>query len=412
MIVITDKTNCCGCQACANSCPKGCISMQADEEGFLYPYVDKQQCVNCGICEKVCPILNKPQTFVGIETYAAKHRNKDVKLRSSSGGVFTALAEVILKEKGVVFGASFDRDWNVVHTYVDTPQELDKLRRSKYVQSNIGKTYQQAKNFLDQGRKVLFTGTPCQIAGLRNYLGKEYENLLTAELFCHGVPSPGVWQKFLRENFDVSLIQDINFRTKQIGWNRPYLSFLLLPHGAAHVYGMKRTLLEIFINKLKIKTSVLSNSFFKAFLRDLISRPICHVCPFRTARFADFCIGDLWGVWPDIITQEDETLGVSAVIVNTAKAQDFFNIYLSASMITQRVDFSKVAKANFPLLTSPKPHPKRADFFARYQAENFNKLAKELLNIKSIWITIPRGLTLKIFHKILNLRSNGKKVDN
>lgn len=401
MITITDKTNCCGCQACANICPKDCISMESDDEGFLYPHVDKTTCVNCGLCEKVCPILHKPQTSPVLATYAAKHTDPEVKLKSSSGGVFSALAEVILKEGGVVFGAAFDKDWNVAHTYAENLQDLDKLRRSKYVQSNIGKTYQQAKIFLDQGRQVLFTGTPCQIAGLRNYLGKAYENLLTAELFCHGVPSPAVWKKFLRENFDVSRIQAINFRTKKIGWNRPYLSFLLLPHGTSHIYGMKRTLLEILINKLKIKTSILSNSFFKAFVRDLISRPTCYVCPFRAARFADFCIGDLWGVWPEIITPQDEALGMSVVLVNTPKAQDFLQrTTVGANIITHGVDFNKVAQANFPLLTSPKPHPKRAEFFARYKQENFNQLAKQLLNIKPLWITIFMSFGKKIAHKL------------
>ena len=219
MITIFDKTNCCGCGACSNICPKSCITMQADEEGFLYPKINKKTCINCGLCEKICPILNKPKTYQILQCYAAKHKNSKIKLKSSSGGIFTALAENILKEGGVVFGAAFDKDWNVRHTFCKNLNDLDKLRRSKYVQSDIGLTYRQTKDFLDKECKVLFTGTPCQIAALRNFLGKEYENLLTAELFCHGVPSPTVWQKFLEENTQKNRIKAIDFRHKRLGWN-------------------------------------------------------------------------------------------------------------------------------------------------------------------------------------------------
>lgn len=399
MITITDKTNCCGCQACANICPKGCIVMKADEEGFLYPHVDKTKCVNCGLCEKVCPILHKPQTYPVLDTYAAKHIRNEVKLKSSSGGIFSALAEVILKDGGVVFGAGFDKDWNVVHSFVETQEDLDKLRRSKYVQSDIGKTYQQAKLFLDKGRPVLFTGTPCQIAGLRNYLGKEYTNLLTAELFCHGVPSPGVWAKFLDENFNLSDIKAINFRDKHISWNSFYLSFIL-SDGSRHAHNQKKSVIEKIFEKLNTSiglSSIFYNCFFRAFLYELIARQACYACHFRGDRLADFSIGDLWGKWPEIISPIDQKMGISALTVNTDKGKKKLE---KLPVTVSKIDFNKVARVNFPLLFSPKPHPKRAEFFARYQTENFNKLVRELLDIKPFWLQIPRGLYRKMIRKM------------
>ena len=400
MITITNKTNCCGCQACANICPKGCISMRADNEGFLYPHVDKTICVNCGLCEKVCPILNKPRTFSVLAAYAAKHTSPEIKLKSSSGGMFSAIAEVILNEGGVVFGAAFDKNWNIVHTYADNLQDLDKLRRSKYVQSNVGNTYQQAKQFLEKGRKVLFTGTPCQIAGLRSYLGKEYENLLTADIICHAAPSPAVWQKFLHENLDIPQIKAINFREKRIGWSNFYLSFLL-PHGL-NAHGNTKTFAERVHFKLRAAAAVVyRNTFLNAFLRELINRPACHTCHFKglNQRLADFTLGDLWGQWPGIITKQDKKLGISALLVNTSKGQTYFK-KINPILAFNPVEAQRVAQFNSALETSTKPHPKRTEFFARYQTENFNKLVRELLNLKPAWVAIPLAITKKIAYKV------------
>ena len=399
MLTITDKINCCGCQACAHSCPQKCIRMKADEEGFLYPQIDSKMCVNCGLCEKVCPILHPPKTYPVLESYAAKHTHTEVKLKSSSGGMFTALAEIILKEGGVVFGAGFDKTWNVVHRSVENLPDLDNLRRSKYVQSDIGKTYQQAKQFLDKGRKVLFTGTPCQIAGLRNYLGKEDANLLTAEIFCHGTPSPGVWKKFLKENFDLSKIKAINFREKRLGWRKFYLNFTL-PNGL-HAHSQKRSLAETLHLKSNCSKGVewfYYNSFFLCFVRELINRPACHSCSFRGCKLADFSMGDLWGQWPDIITPTDKQTGLSAVTLNTPKAQQVFK---QLSIISLPVDYHRIANPlNFPLFTSPKPHPKRALFFARYRQENINKLTRELLNLKPLYIALLSEFFIRIYRKL------------
>lgn len=194
MIQIADKHNCCGCSACANVCPKTCIAMSTDEEGFLYPVVDMSVCVGCGLCEKVCPFLTELRPKKPKNTYAAINPNEEERLRSSSGGIFTLLAQETLKAGGVVFGAAFDGDWSVKHIGIENIKELPKLQGSKYVQSKIGNSYKKAKQLLDKDIPVLFSGTTCQIAGLLKYLRKEYEKLLTVDVICHGVPSPRIWQ--------------------------------------------------------------------------------------------------------------------------------------------------------------------------------------------------------------------------
>lgn len=199
MIDIKEKKECCGCNACAQRCPKSCITMREDSEGFLYPEVDKEICIDCGICEKVCPVMYQGNKRKPLAVYAVKHKNNEIRLSSSSGGVFTALAESVIDEGGVVFGAKFDDNWCVVHSYSETKEGLAAFRGSKYLQSRIGDSFKKVECFLKANRKVLFSGTPCQIAGLKRFLRKEYDNLLTVDFVCHGVPSPGVWREYLNE---------------------------------------------------------------------------------------------------------------------------------------------------------------------------------------------------------------------
>lgn len=235
MINILDKKDCCGCASCAQVCPKQCISMNEDCEGFLYPKVDSAVCVDCGLCEKVCPVINKGYTIVPLATYAAKNKDEKIRYKSSSGGVFTLIAEQILADGGVVFGARFNENWEVIHDYAETVEGLEAFRGSKYVQSVIGDNYKYAKQFLLEGRNVLFSGTPCQIAGLKKFLRKEYENLLTVEVVCHGVPSPKVWRDYLQYKRaqhvvgkntvsssidELPMITGISFRDKISGWKK------------------------------------------------------------------------------------------------------------------------------------------------------------------------------------------------
>ena len=212
MIKIQNKQDCCGCTACVQRCPKHCISLKEDEEGFLYPIVDENICINCGLCEKVCPWLNHLEPISPIEVLAVKNRNEAERMASSSGGVFIALAKEVLSKGGVVFGAVFDENWEVRHTYAETLEAVKPMMGSKYLQSRIGDSYQEAEKFLKEGRQVLFTGTPCQITGLHKFLRKEYSNLLSVDFLCHGVPSPGVWRRYLNEEFDIPSKVDISAR--------------------------------------------------------------------------------------------------------------------------------------------------------------------------------------------------------
>ena len=217
-------TSCTGCGACENICPVSCIQMKPDYEKFLYPVIDEQACIHCGKCEEVCPVKNKVQRDDGIkpEAYALVIGDEDIRRESSSGGAFTVLADYVLDKGGVVFGVGLSEDCRVVtHMAIDNKDELFRLRGSKYVQSSIGRSYQEIKNLLECHRPVLFSGTPCQVEGLKKYLGKEYEELLTADLICHGVPSQYVWNKYLdyREKVSGATVRRTYFRHKKYGWN-------------------------------------------------------------------------------------------------------------------------------------------------------------------------------------------------
>ena len=199
MISIKDKKKCCGCSACVQRCPKQCINFREDNEGFRYPYIDTDKCINCGLCEKVCPIINQYNEKVPTKVYAAINTNEKIRMQSSSGGIFTYIATKVIEEKGVVFGARFDKNWEVKHDFTENIEGLSAFRGSKYMQSRIEDNYLKVEKFLKDGRKVLFSGTPCQIAGLKRYLKKNYENLLTIDIICHGVPSPKIWRLYLNE---------------------------------------------------------------------------------------------------------------------------------------------------------------------------------------------------------------------
>lgn len=212
---------CSGCTACFAICPKDAITMQADLEGFKYPVIDKRKCIDCGLCCKVCSLENMYGNFGEDKTsFACSAKDENFAKQSSSGGVFAILANMYIQEQAAIYGAAFDYNWNVCHIRVDKKDELKRLYTSKYVQSDMGNTFRQVKSDLDNGKKVLFAGTPCQVAGLKTYLQKDYLNLLTVDFICHGVPSPLVWQRYideLEQNLN-SKITEISFRDKKDGW--------------------------------------------------------------------------------------------------------------------------------------------------------------------------------------------------
>ena len=363
MIQITDKSKCCGCTACVSVCPKRCIEMAGDEEGFLYPKADSAACIGCGLCEQVCPELRKNVERIPALVYAAKNKNEQIRLASSSGGIFTLLAEKVIAKGGVVFGARFDAKWNVVHDYTEAKDGLAAFRGSKYVQSRMGDCYQKAKSFLLQGRQVMFTGTPCQIAGLKNFLRKDYDNLLTVDVVCHGVPSPKVWQIYLteivRENGKNSVlphridkkteIESIDFRSKSTGWKK--FSFALTLSEAT-ADGEKNTVL--------LSNSFYRNPYMNAFLLDLSLRLSCYNCPAKGGKSgSDLAIADFWGI-NDALPDFDDNKGVSLILVYSGKGKDWLDDLDFEHRIS---DFHAALKKNQAISSSARIPINRNFFF-------------------------------------------------
>lgn len=366
MIEIKEKDSCTGCHACANICPKQCIAMEKDSEGFLYPVVDTKQCINCGVCEKICPILNGKTAVLGRnnKAYAAKNNNIDTRLKSSSGGVFTAIAESVIDNGGVVFGAVFDKDFNLIHKYAETKEELSSFRGSKYVQSIIGETYKQAKGFLEQGRTVLFTGTPCQIGGLYSYLGKEYENLITQDLICHGVPSPMVWRKYLeyREELAHSSVRRMSFRHKNSGWKTYSVSFE-------------------FSNDTEYVAKLSEDPYMKVFLRNLCLRPSCYNCAFKTKhRQADITLADFWGI-ENVLPEMDDDKGTSLLVINSENGLRVLN-FINNCLTLHKVDLDDAINNNSSMIQSVSLSKKRDLFMNKIQHKPFIKAYGKVYNDK------------------------------
>ena len=369
MKIAITKKDCCGCHACANRCPKQCITMVRDPEGFLYPQVDESQCIQCGLCEKVCPVINAvvPDASASPAAFAAMNEENQVRLESSSGGVFSALAKTVLAENGVVFGAAWTEDFKEVHHVAVTDvADLGALRGSKYVQSTVGTCYAQAKEALDQGRQVLFSGTPCQVEGLHTFLGKPYENLLTVDIVCHGVPSPSVWRRYLEEceKANGAPARDVQFRNKDTGWSSSAVKV-------------------VFANG-KVQSRVLSEDYFvNAFLRNACLRPSCHDCRFKKLnRVSDVTLADFWGV-EAICPEMDDDKGTSLVLVHSEKGQKLLE-QLPLKLCS--VDLQAALKENHCAVKSSPVHPNRDAFMKALETQSFAQAVRD---------HVPRQISLK-----------------
>lgn len=397
MIKITDKKDCCGCAACVQRCPKQCISLKEDGEGFLYPVVDESLCVGCGLCEKVCPIINRPEKLKVKEVLAVKNRNEAERMASSSGGVFIALAKKVIEQGGVVFGAVFDENWDVKHTYAESMDGVRPMMGSKYVQSRIGDMFRQAEKFLKEGRKVLFTGSPCQITALHNYLRKDYPNLLSVDFLCHGVPSPGVWRRYLDETFNRSarrsvekntvlssslkslpVITGIEFRDKTLhGWQK----FSFVVRGASASKADKNSVLLSDIHY--------DNPFMKGFLRNVYLRPSCYRCKCKNGvSHSDLTIGDFWGVRQAMPDFNDDK-GVGLVLVNTEKGK---NVFASLDMEKRNTDIEAAGIFNGGFKEIVTPHPKRNIFY--------RKMEKGKSVVAAVTNVLHVAMTVRFFRKL------------
>lgn len=338
MIRIEDKVDCCGCEACVQVCPKKCISFEADGEGFYYPKVNAELCIGCNLCNKVCPIINTPPAGNGpIACYAAINPDDSVVANSSSGGVFNALARSVIAKQGVVFGARFNDGWTVEHSPAATIDQLLPLMGSKYVQSRINDCFAAIKKLLAAGTPVLFCGTSCQTAALHTFLGgKPHENLLTVDLICHGVPSPGIWKRYIGKFRGV---RNVSFRNKDAGW---------------HSFRFKVVGEENYSNVF------FHDPYMVSFQRNLSLRPSCYACRFKAGHAAsDITLGDFWGI-EGVMPEIDKDSGVSAVVINTPRGKALFE---KLGLQTYPASFEALTRLNTTLVRSVPLPPQRKRFF-------------------------------------------------
>jgi len=394
MITITEKKNCNGCHACASICPQDCITMESDYEGFWYPKINMQNCVACDLCEKICPIIYKVQIENEPQAYACYNIDESVRMESSSGGLFTLIAEQVIHNNGVVFGARFLKNFTVVHCYIEEKEELRRLRGSKYVQSKIGETYKQARVFLKQGRQVLFSGTPCQIGGLKAYLKQDYANLTCIDIICHGVPSLKVWQKYVsyQENRAGATIQSIAFRRKDEGWKRFSISLS-------------------FKNEMEYVQTHDKDLYMQAFLKNICLRPSCYACNFKTLhRQSDITLADFWGI-RDILPEMDDDKGTSLAIINSVGGKSMFN-RIKYQITYKEVDINKAVSYNSSATKSVERNPKREKFFKEIDEIPFDKLVNKYCS-DSIMMRINKRtrcmahMMLKRLTRVAFTQSNG-----
>lgn len=357
MLTIQDKSACCGCQACYDACPAKCISMVADAEGFLYPKVNQADCLDCHLCEKICPQINGayPKEAGSPAACYAAFANDDVtRLQSTSGGIFSLLAEAVLRKGGVVFGARFDDSFAVFHSFTETEAGFSPFRGSKYAQSDLQGAYSQVHQFLKSTRPVLFSGTPCQIAGLRSFLrDKEYDNLFLVSIVCRGVPSPRIWKDYLGNLSGKQLPTSVNMRNKDNGWSRYKL--VIRRDG--------QTLLD---------RQGTDTPFMRAFLMNLTLRPSCYSCHFRGNHGSDLTLGDYWGVerfHPDMADDK----GTSVILAYSEKGRKL----LEGLDVTLHESRYEDALQDNPAIVSPPPEPAdRARFWKDYQKHGVRTLKK------------------------------------
>lgn len=415
MINIAVKSKCTGCSACVQKCPKQCISFEEDREGFKYPKVKLSECIDCGLCEKVCPVLQQDKPRNPVIVYAAKNSNLSTRLASSSGGIFALLAETILRQNGVVFGARFDNEWNVIHDYTESLDGLSVFLGSKYVQSKIGNTYKYAERFLKEGRKVLFSGTPCQIVGLKKYLRKDYDTLLTVDFVCHGVPSPMIWRDYLNEKIrplgvdgrnmvsqlslkDLPVITGISFRDKRYGWKKYGFSVRAKSASKADKNLVSQSV-EV-TDKTLLYEPHKANLYMKGFLKNLYLRPSCYACPAKCGKSgADYTLADFWGA-STYVRDFDDDKGLSAVLVYKNKV----NIE-SLDMAFKVVGLNDILSQNPAVIKSSRMKGGRDKFFQHYnrghQVDLINRYSKYTIkeNIRYTAIKLLVGLHLDKFIK-------------
>ena len=385
MIKIVNKVDCCGCYACYNSCPKKCINMIKDEEGFEYPKVDESKCIKCKKCLNVCPIHNeiKGLNMSMKKAFACKSKDENIVKNSSSGGMFFELCKWTIQNEGIVFGVEITKDLNAIHSYANTLEECKKYMGSKYIQSNVSESYIEAEKFLKEGKYVLFTGTQCQIKGFKLFLRKDYEKLISVDVICHGVPSKVVFDshiKLIEERKKVK-VNNLKFRSKEFGWEDITFNY----------EGSK--------NDKNINFSIKGedNKFLLGFLKNCYLRSSCYSC--KSKKFtsgSDITLGDYWGI-KDVHKEFYSEKGVSVIVINSSKGLEIVESLDIDIIETKLLD---VLKYNPAIEKSSELTVRRKMFW-----KNFEKIGLD----KSVEKAIKVSLKAKIKNKLLYEFSKLKK---
>ncbi len=388
--VFDKKNNCFGCSSCVQICPTGAIEFKRDMEGFSYPEINQAKCTDCGLCRGSCPIFSRVESPSEPypQIYAIWNKNEAIRKSSTSGGVFSALSEAILSQGGAVFGAAFNDKIQVAHRGVESMDQLWRLQGSKYTQSSIGNSYKEIKILLKDGRKVLFSGTPCQVSGLYSFLGRSYDNLYTCDCVCHGVPSPGVFELYKEhlEKSSSSEIQTFQFRNKSSGWKNYNVSV-----------GYK--------NGQKSFTNFKEDPYMRGFISNMYLRPSCHSCKYASVhRQSDITLADFWGV--DKFKPElDDDRGTSLILTNSPRGEELLKVCRD-KLVIHKADLPSAIREN-PSLTSPSsPNTRRSEFFKAMEYGDFPALAHKFLRpptgTQLLWrrcLRIPKKLVKLVLRR-------------
>lgn len=371
--MLCEKENCTGCFACYNICPKNAICMKEDEYGYIYPEIDKEKCINCHLCEKSCPALNSVEKSNSQKCYAAFSRDSKIRNNSSSGGIATVFSKKVLKSGGVVYGASFGKSCEVEHIRVADIKDLYKLQGSKYVHSYINETFKNVRADLNNGKQVLFIGTPCQIAGLKGFLNKKYDNLLLVDIICHGVPS----QKYLKDEIS-SICDDLNVESIRFRNNNSY-QISVIKDG-----------------KVISNTPIEKSPYLDAFIRTINLRENCYSCKYANKnRISDITIGDFWGLNIDSKFYKEKEEGVSVVIVSTDKGKDFLEECRDDIELEER-SYEEAIKGNSQLQAPARLTKKQLRFkkyYIKYGLKKaYKKTTKYIRAKQKIKNIVKRGL--------------------
>lgn len=421
-ISITDKSLCCGCEACVQICTHNAIIMQEDKEGFRYPIIDSKQCVECGLCEKVCQYNEMPTRYSDDKyAFGGYHLNSDVRFESTSGGAFSAIVDAYCEDNYVIFGAEA-KGLEVFHSYITDKSKLSKFRKSKYSQSQIGDSYKDAKRFLKEGKKVLFSGTPCQIAGLKAYLGNiNQDNLLTVEVICEGVPSP-LYVRKLDQHIEKKYgarIESIDYRYtgkslfSKGKWDFEMMLLKLL--GISKIRGGKWDFQQMKIVTVDMKKVLYKDRWFNPFwsiwLNHLMSRPSCYKCNFTTTeRVADISLGDLWGVHLYCPELYGSNGGSSLIVCNTEKGKAIVK-KAQQSMYGHELAFEDALRYQSPMRKCIADNPDRERFMEDLQTdmtfEAINKKWAKKPTLRLLWHKYIWGNRQKVF--VWNLKNKFKK---